>query len=146
MTQPDELTEFVDQIHAALGAFCKGDPQPAKALFSHEEDVSLANPFGPPALGWSAVSETMDAAAAHYRDGRAADFERVAGYATEYLAYIIEIERYQAKVGGAAELSAVALRATTIFRREGRAWKIVHRHADPITTIRSAGSVIANSG
>jgi hypothetical protein len=69
-------------------------------------------------------------------------FERISGYATAELAYIIEIERTRAKVGGAGELATVALRGTTIFRREDDGWRIVHRHADPITTPRARASVV----
>ena len=29
-----------------------------------------------------------------------------------------------------------ALRVTNVFRLEGDAWKLVHRHADPITSPR----------
>ena len=46
------------------------------------------------------------------------------------------------KVGGIDELSAVSLRATTIFRREDGLWKVLHRHADPITTPRPIESII----
>jgi len=56
-------------------------------------------------------------------------------------AYILEIERFEAKAGGSEDLTPVALRVTSVFRREDEAWKLVHRHADPITAPRAAESV-----
>jgi ketosteroid isomerase-like protein len=137
-----DLDEVIRRCHIALDAFFKGDPEPIKALYSHRDDVSLANPFGPPALGWGQVAETMEQAAAHYRDGGATGFERLAQYTTPDLAYIVEIEHYTAKVGGSEAISPVALRVTTVLRTEESTWKIVHRHADPITTIQPSESVI----
>ncbi|MEI9413226.1 DUF4440 domain-containing protein, partial [Mesorhizobium sp. Ld1326N3] len=63
-------------------------------------------------------------------------------YATADLGYIIEIERLQSKVGGADKLVPISLRATTIFRQEDGAWRIVLRHADPITSARPAASIV----
>jgi ketosteroid isomerase-like protein len=54
----------------------------------------------------------------------------------------VEIERARAKIGGREEITPLALRATMIFRPEEGEWKIVHRHADPITTAQPADSVI----
>jgi ketosteroid isomerase-like protein len=53
-------------------------------------------------------------------------------------------KRLKAKVGGRDEIPPYALRATMIFRPEDGVWKVVHRHADPITTAQPAGSVIQN--
>ena len=72
----------------------------------------------------------------------ATSFERVAEYATPDLAYIVEIERYEARVGGRSEVSSVVLRVTTVLRPEDASWRIVHRHADSITTTQPAESVI----
>jgi alkylation response protein AidB-like acyl-CoA dehydrogenase len=58
------------------------------------------------------------------------------------LAYIVEVERYQVKVGGREDVAPVALRVTSVFRREDAVWKITHRHADPITSVQPAESVI----
>jgi ketosteroid isomerase-like protein len=58
------------------------------------------------------------------------------------LAYIVELERFETKVGGADEITPVALRVTSIFRRESGEWKLLHRHADPISSARPAESVI----
>lgn len=85
----------------------------------------------------------MERAASNYRDGRATGFERVSDYATADLAYTVEVERYVSKVGGGADLAPVAVRVTTIFRREDDGWRIIHRHADPITSTRSSESVLA---
>ena len=46
------------------------------------------------------------------------------------------------KVGGASEAVPSSLRVTTIFRREEDGWKILHRHADPITTPRPIESLL----
>ena len=56
----------------------------------------------------------------------------------------MEIERGEAKVGASEESTPWALRATMIFRPEDGAWKVVHRHADPITTAQPAESVTQN--
>ena len=45
-------------------------------------------------------------------------------------------------MGGSDELTAIATRATTVFRRENGTWKVTHRHGDPITSMRPAESVI----
>jgi ketosteroid isomerase-like protein len=142
MAALDDLDEVVEQSHLALGEIVKGNPEPLKKLYSHQEDVSLANPFGPPVRGWEQAAATMERAASNYRDGEIVGFENVAKYVSPELAYIVEVERYKAKVGGGEELAPISLRVTSIFRSEEGVWKIVHRHADPITTAQPAESVI----
>jgi ketosteroid isomerase-like protein len=58
------------------------------------------------------------------------------------IAYVVQMERLKAKVGGREEITPYALRATMIFRPEDGVWKVVHRHADPIITAQPAESVI----
>ena len=138
-----DLTKFIEQDHAALSAFVRGDPEPLKSLYSRRDDVVIANPFGPPARGWEKAAETMERAATNYREGEVVGFERISEFANETLGFIIEIERYRSKVGGSESLTPLALRVTTIFRREESAWRVVLRHADPITSSRPAASIVA---
>jgi ketosteroid isomerase-like protein len=137
-----DFDQFVEQYHRALDEFFRGDPNPAKALYSHLEDATLANPFGPVAIGWELVAEAMERAASNYRDGEATTFETLSTHVTPDLAYLVEVERFRAKVGGSDERASGELRVTSILRRESGAWKIVHRHADPITSPRAAESVV----
>jgi hypothetical protein len=46
-----DFDDAVERHHRALGEFVVGNPEPLKSLFSHEDDVTVANPFGPPARG-----------------------------------------------------------------------------------------------
>ncbi len=142
MSAVDDLDEVIEQFHLAQGEVVKGNPEPALKMFSHREDVTLANPLSPPARGWEQVAETSERAASQFRDGEMVGFETVAKYVTPELAYVVHIERTKAKVGGGEEITPIALRATMILRPEDGTWKIVHRHADPITTSQPAESVI----
>jgi ketosteroid isomerase-like protein len=84
----------------------------------------------------------MERASSNYRDGEIVGFERVSTFGTPDLVCLVEAERYKAKVGGREDLAPIELRVTSVFRREDGTWKIVHRHADPITTSQPVESVI----
>jgi ketosteroid isomerase-like protein len=99
-------------------------------------------PFGGIGRGWDGVVEQLDRGASHYRDGRATGFEMVMQHVGNDLAYTVEIERCQSKVGGADELSDIAIRVTCVYRLEDDSWKLVHRHADPRVGRQTAESVI----
>jgi ketosteroid isomerase-like protein len=137
-----DIADVIEKDHRALAAFVKGDPEPKKAMFSRRDDVTLANPFGPPARGWDNVERTLEHASAQLRDGEALGFDRISGYTTPDLAYIVEIEHYRGKVGSLEEVAPNSLRVTTIFRREDGEWKIAHRHADAITSSREPESIV----
>ena len=137
-----DFDEVVEQYHLALGEFVKGNPEPAKMMYSHREDVTLANPFGPPVRGWEQVAATVERAASQLREGEKVGFENVAKYVTPEHAYIVEVDRTKAKVGARHDITPFALRVTTTFRPEDGTWKVVHRHADPITTAQPVESII----
>jgi hypothetical protein len=136
-----DLDEAINRYHKALDEFSRGDPEPVKQIFSHRGDVMLANPFGPAVSGWVHASHALDYASSRFRDGEVTGFDEVARYLSPDLAVIHEKEQWQAKVGGAEELSQFGLRVTTTFRHEDGAWMIIHRHADPITTADAMGPV-----
>ena len=142
MAAVDEVDQLIERFHLAQEEFVKGNPEPTQELFSHREDVTLANPLGPPARGGDEVSKTIEHAASTIRDGEPPGYEIVSKLVTSELAYVVWIERQEAKMGANDEVTPFALRVTMIFRPEDGGWKIVHRHADPITTAQPAESVI----
>jgi ketosteroid isomerase-like protein len=132
----------VEAYRQALDAFLHGDPKPVTAFFSRRDDVTLANPFGPPSRGPTDVEEAIAAAAANMRDGSIRGFEEVSRFNTPDLGYVVCIERAEARLPGSETMAPLALRVTMIFRREGDTWKVAHRHADPITSARPISTVI----
>lgn len=140
-----DFDEAVEQYHRGLREFVKGNPAPNQQIFSHREDVTLANPvasIAPVTRGWEQVGANIEMNAAKVRDGEITAFERVAEYITSDLACIVEIERAVGRVGAREDLAPWDLRVTTVFRPEDGAWKVVHRHADAITTPRPIESVM----
>jgi ketosteroid isomerase-like protein len=140
MTDDHDLP--MDEYRRAGLEITRGNSEVYKSLWSRGDDVTLANPFGPPVRGWEEVSARLDLAASNYRDGRDFESENIVTVVTPELAYTVELERFQTRVGGSEELTSVSVRATTVFRREDGTWKVTHRHGDPITTMRPAESVL----
>ena len=141
-----DLDEFKDRYRRSVEAFIKGDPGPQKELWSRRADVTLANPLGPPAKGLERVFKAMESAAAPIREGGDLTFDVISSYETADLAYEVAIQRGRSRFGDAAEMVPVALRVTTIFRREEVGWTLVHRHADRITEQQPPESLGQASG
>jgi ketosteroid isomerase-like protein len=142
MSVADSVDELIERYQLGLDDFMKGNPEPVKELFSHREDVTLANPLGPPAHGWDEVSATIERAASQFRDGRLVGVEIVEKQATPEFAYTLWLEHAEGKVGAREDIAPSTLRVTMIYRPEEGTWKVVHRHADPIITAQPAESVI----
>ncbi|HEX9053596.1 MAG TPA: nuclear transport factor 2 family protein [Gemmatimonadales bacterium] len=129
-----DIAGVIERYHSACDAFAIGDPAPIKALYARSEDVLLANPFGGASRGWTAVSEALDFASSNFRDGQRVRFEEVSRYSSTDLVSLFEREHWETKVGARTELAPFDLRVTTTFRLFGGDWKVVSRHADPLTT------------
>jgi ketosteroid isomerase-like protein len=109
----------------------RGNPQPLKLLYSHRDDVTVLGGFGGFERGWSEVGPRLEWAASHFSDGtyRQEDVSAIVG---SDLALTVTIERYTVRIDRAPRETAHELRVTQVFRREGDAWKLVHRHGDPL--------------
>ena len=134
-----DIQQLIDQYHKSVDEFSRGNSQPVKMLYSHGDDVFLANPFGSIAIGWDQVSNALDFASSKFKDGEVKKFKLIEKYLTDELAIIFEIEKWKAKVGGREEVSSFDLRVTTTFRKEGSAWNLIYRHADPIASFNPDG-------
>ncbi len=107
--------------------------------------MTLANPYGPPVRGWEQVAKSIEHASSLRSDGEFVGSEIVAKYVTAELAHVVQLEPAEAKIGDREDVTPYAVRCKMIFRpEEDGAWKVVHRHADPITTAQPAESVIQN--
>ena len=136
-----DLDSTIQAYHDALSHIVKGDPGPLQQLYSHRDDITLSNPWEPTRSGRTDVSAGVERAASQFRDGapQSLPHDSLALYRGADLACLVENERWQAKVSGRSDMSAFELRVTTIFRLEDDDWKVVQRHADPVTVENTDG-------
>jgi hypothetical protein len=88
------------------------------------------------------VSVTLERTASRLRAGEFLGSEIVAKCVTPELAYVVQLARERAKVGGSEIVTPIDLRNTVVLGPEDGTSKIVHLHGDPITTPRPPESVI----
>lgn len=138
---PDGRADRRLPVRCTGSAICNVDVGTWLTLYSDADDISIGNPFGPFAMGRVAVPEAGSRAASHDTDGRIHGFDRIATHASNDLARIVEVERLEVGLDHAPEKTALRFRVTNHFRREVEGWRLVHRHADPITTVRQADAL-----
>jgi ketosteroid isomerase-like protein len=131
---PQTFEAAVEAGRHALGCMAHGDPGPSTALWSRRNDVVLANPLGPPIVGFSLVAAETARVAAMFVGGEPHEFDEITRWASDDLGYVLTIEHARVQRAGTDELVPLDLRVTTVFRREHDGWYLCLRHADRVTT------------
>ena len=131
---PDQdVAALVRRSADANKALVRGDIDGYLALIEHSKDYTLMNPFGgAPTRGFVDSPERRAAMARFFENGTL-EQEVVATHTSGDLVVLVAVERVRAEVGGLPEQDW-SLRVTQVFRRDGSAWQLVHRHADPLVT------------
>ncbi|WP_156256534.1 YybH family protein [Sandarakinorhabdus oryzae] len=139
---PPALEQAVTQSHEALRKILNGDPSGYAALFADRDDITLGNPFGPFGKGPAEVRARLANAATKYRDGSVRGVDRIASYGSGDTIVLVEVEHGRAKLGTSPDFADFSARVTSVYQRTGKQWRLVHRHADPITSPRGAESML----
>lgn len=125
------LAEVLPQMRQVDTALHNGDARGRIAMWSEVEPLTV---FGAAAtvVGWKDIRPAFEWLATTMSNCESFTIDVIAAGASSDLAYIAAIEHTTASINGRPP-GPYSLRVTTVFRREDGAWKVVHRHADPLS-------------
>ena len=123
------IDEAIIEYEMAMSDFFKGNPKPLNIIYSSSDEISLAQLSGSFIKGRNQVTEVARQNAMKYRESNTT-FQTLTKYVAPDVAYVVQVERVDAKIDGKNESSTLALRVTSIFHRENGFWKLLHRHVD----------------
>ncbi|MCX5192507.1 nuclear transport factor 2 family protein [Streptomyces sp. NBC_00249] len=124
------LTWVRSALYEAERALHDGDPAPRRALWSREEPVSVLGAWRD-ARGQRELDELFAALGESFSDCTSYAFELLAYDVVGDLAYTAGREHVSTSVDGRPR--TYTLRVTQVYRREGGAWRVAHRHGDTVT-------------
>lgn len=133
--------DAVELMREACRAFINGDIGPWTQICSHAEDASLFGGWGGWERSWALLEPRYAWAAARFMSGEFS-FQDLAKGVSSDLGYTVWIERCHARLRGVDGVVPVSLRVTHVYRNEDGAWRMIHRHADPIVTIRETQAIV----
>ena len=122
------LQDAADAFYAAGNQLLAGDPLAFEALWSEADDISHLGPLGAICTGRAAVmAEFAKESVMGFEGTLVADERRFVETPEMGLLVCIERTRGMSKAGVAITTD---IRATTIYRKEGGQWRVLHHHTD----------------
>lgn len=126
MTTPD-LLPAVHGFYAALNQVFAGDVSAMAATWSHADDITYMSPFGELLEGWAATEASWRQQAAAIAGGDVQP-HGLHLFTSDALGVCVGFERGSVRIDGADV--PVAIRATSTFRLEDGAWRMIGHHTD----------------
>jgi ketosteroid isomerase-like protein len=111
-------------------------------LLTSGEDACIFGPFGGEAtVGAAKWAQRSAVAVRNFKNGQS-ELRLIQHYTSGDLLVLVLLEEQTSDIAGHAA-HPWSLRVTQVYRREDGAWKLVHRHADPLTRFRSVEQTLA---
>jgi len=127
---PRDFDAFMRAREAAARAYVKGDVEPLARMAAESDPVTFFSPGGQNVSGARAVAERYATDARRFgRDGTTS--LEVLHSASGDLAFWTGLQHAEAEIDG--KRSPMTLRVTEVFRVEHGEFKLVHRHAEPLS-------------
>ena len=131
MTETQQfLATMRPRITEAETALHNGDSGPRIAMWSGPEPQTRLG-AAMSGTGWDPIGAILDPRGKQFSLPLPSLSQLTLPGASGDLAYTVALEHTTASING-GEPQPYVLRATTIFRREGGEWKVVHRHGDAL--------------
>jgi ketosteroid isomerase-like protein len=134
---PDSsFDQFLEQRRRVASAFVNGNPTPLREISTDSDPATFFSPGGGVEEGATHVLEVNELGS-HRFQGGTTELEVLHSGADGDIGYWTGFQRAHVRVAGNRDLVPVRLRVTEVFRREDGAWKLIHRHADPLAEAQS---------
>ena len=127
-----DFEQFMQRRENAARSYVSGDATPLGGLVTQDLPATFFAPSGSYRQGAATVWAQYEHDAALFDAGSDSHFEILQMAASDGVAYWVGFQHADVRLRGKAEAVPMSLRITEVFRREGDAWKMVHRHADPL--------------
>mgnify|MGYP002780743524 CR=1 FL=1 len=125
-----EVAEIIRQSGEGNAALMRGDIHAYQALVPRTEDFTIMGPFGGATHGAEFTPERWEAMGRFFRNGTHAQ-EIIKTYRSADMVVLVLNEHNNVEVGG-LPAQEWALRVTLVYQRKDGAWRLAHRHADPL--------------
>lgn len=128
---PADLQEFMDQLHGMVeGHATRRDTEPFLELWSHSPDTSIMAAVGGYHVGFDEVSRLLRWVSLRMVFDTY-EAETLTTHVGDGLAASVELEHFTRT----KDDLRMTLRTTHVYRREDDGWKLLHRHAEPLTPV-----------
>jgi ketosteroid isomerase-like protein len=131
-----DFEEFMRRREEAARAYVNGDPQPLDDIATNTLPATFFSPRGDFVEGASEVSTRYEADAKAFDANSENTMQILQMGASEGIAYWVGFQCAKVYLKGKTEAVPFNLRVTELFRREGGEWKLVHRHADELKSVK----------